>query len=209
MPLTPVQICNIALGRIGSQKIADLTERSAEGMACNDLYELKRDEALEAAIWPFATVRSALTLQGTAPDEWGYSYAYPAQCMRAQRIDDGLRVRRREQEIPYAIEMDSQGRKLIYTDQPDAVLVYTKKLTDTTLFQPSFIDALAWLIGAELALVLPVDDKKEVLCRNRYMMRLEEAYGLALNELGEDNPPVNEFLAARGGTASTDGTIIT
>jgi len=47
-------------------------------------------------------------------------------------------------------EFDIEGA-VLYTNEPEAVLVYTRDVTDSTQFTPSFMTALSYLLGSYLA----------------------------------------------------------
>ena len=57
-----VQICNLALAKIGDQQITSLTENSKAGRLCNLVYEPLRDATLRAHPWNFAITRETLAL---------------------------------------------------------------------------------------------------------------------------------------------------
>ena len=62
-----VQICNLALAKIGDQQITSLTENSKAGRLCNLVYEPLRDATLRAHPWNFAITRETLALHSVAP----------------------------------------------------------------------------------------------------------------------------------------------
>lgn len=105
------------------------------------------------------------------PRPWLYSYAYPADCVHARflmPLDDasaaasifGTAMGAAPQLNPaYArfqigIDTDADGNdvKVILTDQPDAMLVYTMRQANTTLYDPQFVRAMANYLGSLLAL---------------------------------------------------------
>jgi hypothetical protein len=192
-----VGICNKALLRIGvNNPIAAITEASKEARACRTFYESSRDVALGEFHWPFAKRRKALALSGTAPEEWGYSYAYPEDCIAAREIDSGMRNLPEDQRIPFTVE-DAEAGKLILTDEPEAVLIYTVRVEDPNRFSAPFEDALAWLLAAELAMPLSVKPELENGARERYRRAIVAAVGRAKNEEQPDAPPDAEAIRAR------------
>jgi hypothetical protein len=52
---------------------------------------------------------------------------------------------------PFAIEVDSDGKQIIYSDQPDAVVRYVEKVTDPRAFSQTFVVALSWHLASMLA----------------------------------------------------------
>ena len=52
---------------------------------------------------------------------------------------------------PFEVEGDSNGNDIILTNMQNAMLRYTKSVTDTTQFSPLFTEALAVLLSSKLA----------------------------------------------------------
>ena len=83
-----VEICNLALTRIGAQTINSLAEASAQAIHCNLLFGPTRDAVLRQVPWRFATARQVLALlDETHPPEWAYGYKKPADCLAARYIE--------------------------------------------------------------------------------------------------------------------------
>lgn len=156
-----VQICNMALSHIGSDaRVTSISppDGSVEAGHCATFYDQARTELLEPGTWSFALKRANLAEVANASDAWAYAYAKPSDCLRALRVlrpTAGLTVFTQDQyaltsddsdSAPFAIEGD-----VLYTNEPDAVLVYTRDLTDSTKFPPSFTSALSFLLAGYLA----------------------------------------------------------
>ena len=83
-----MEICNLALTRIGAQTINSLDEASAQAIHCNLLFGPTRDAVLRQVPWRFATARQALALlDETHPPEWTYGYQKPPDCLAARYIE--------------------------------------------------------------------------------------------------------------------------
>jgi hypothetical protein len=201
MARSEVSICNVALGRLAiSNEIASLTEQSNEAVQCRRFYETTRDRVLTEAPWNFASRRSSLANVGTPPDGWGYRYRYPNDCLQARKIiNPASRSPAADQRIPFAVmeDQDNAG-KVIVTDEANAVLEYTLRVTDTTLFSPGFDSALAWALAAEIGGPLKADVKWIQLAEQRYAMALMQAWANSANEGQEDTAQDSEFVRARG-----------
>jgi len=196
---TEIEICNLALSNIRSLKFIEaLTEDNNEAIACNLHYARTRDLALRRADWPFARKRLALIASGTPPDEWGYSYALPADCLRVRGVQDGMRVRSFDATIKYAIENDGTGSgRVILMDIPDAVLIYTMRVTDTTVFDDDFAEALTWKLAANICRPL---DKDAQVCAQTLQIAEEimgRAVARAYNEQKPDAQPESDFYTTR------------
>jgi hypothetical protein len=197
MALTDIQICNMALAHLGQTKfIASLTERSVAAELCNQFYEQARNFALEDFPWPFATKYGTLGLVEEDPnDDWTYSYRYPSDCMAVRRIVTGL-GRANPKPPPFEIGADDNGR-LIYTDQEDAVIRYTRLVEDAALYPAVFGEAVSWWLAGLLAPGLAKDRKQAQTAFQMYEIIKGQAYAQQLNEQQQTDEPESEFIRAR------------
>jgi hypothetical protein len=200
MATSEVTISNMALSRIGiNQRIASMTELSAEAGACNLWYEVCRDYVLEDLDWNFARRRVALALLSPQdpPPPWGYEFAWPADCVATRGLDAGVQVKRAVDRLPFEVAWkDANARKILATVQ-DPILLYTARVTNTTVFSAAFIDALAWRIAAELASNLAKSSAMRDATSRYYLLAISVARAQTLNE-GQDFPePDSEFVLER------------
>lgn len=169
-----VDICNLALGHLGdAATVSSIAppEGSAQSEHCARFYPIARDSLLEMHAWNFATTRVELASLGSGWPEWQYCYACPGDAVNLLAILDpnasddysvGNNYGFTQSGIPlvgsgtytpqtFAQETLSDGTVVIYTNQENAVLRYTRTVTDTTTFSPLFVDALAWYLASYLA----------------------------------------------------------
>lgn len=194
-------ICNLALGHLGSSKeIANVeTERSAEASACRRFLEPSKKETLRDFNWPFATAYVTLALVETSPNtDWAYSYRQPSDCCRIRKILSGVRNDTRDSRVPYEKASDSTGI-LIYTDQVDAVLKYTKNVTNNSLFDQDYVMMLSLLLASYIAPKITSGDPFKLGERafRLYLDSKEKAQSTSLNEQQDERPPESEFITAR------------
>lgn len=195
---TQVEICNMALAYIGHTVfIEDLdTEASQEAILCRLFFEQMRDAVLEDHHWPFASKDFTLNLIEEDPNtDWAYSYAYPTDCIRAERIVTGLGEPDSEK-APYRIHGTGAARR-IYTNEEDAVLKYTARITDVSLFSASFVEALAWRIAAAIALGLGRKEANRQVAMANYNMAKAQAQVNAANEMIVGAARDSEFITVR------------
>lgn len=214
MSATSVDLCNIALMRIGvTVAIAALTDTSAEGKACNRIYAQARDEVLTSVDWPFAEKRAVL-VENTSEvrDDWEHVYAAPTDCLKPRAIYPGVRNPRADQRVPFQLQdgtvTGDAVARWILTDAEQTqgtggandgpVLFYTEAVTDVPRFTALFREALEWRIAADLSLALPKVAAKELMCRQRYEAALARALAVAHRTGQEDQPPSTRYLASRG-----------
>lgn len=172
-------VVNAALDRIGYKKnIGSLYDGSEQSQAALAVYGQTRDYILRNFDWGFAEQDMSLTLLKTAPVggystdrpwdiatdpilPWIYEYEYPGDDPTMLK----LRSLRRATVVPefdpsailYRIANDNSftpSKKVILTNLKDAIAVYTGQVTDPTLWEPGFTEALVTNLGRRLAPVL-------------------------------------------------------
>lgn len=192
MSVSEVAICNMALGALGvTQQISALDEDSTEAANCTLYYEHVRDYVLRAMPWDFAKKYASAQLVEEADSqawsyEWSYSYRYPSDCLFLRRIEDGgggLTT----PPPPFSLGYDSSG-KLVFTNVDDAIFVYTSKITDTTLFDPMFVDALCMRLAWSLAMPLAITNGLDQIALQKYEVAIGRASAASGNEssIGEE-----------------------
>lgn len=207
-----VRICNLALSRVGARRISSLSENTKESRECNKIYTDTRDVVLAAHDWGFARKHKTLAAIATPTyPGWDYAYAYPTDCLAARRIKDDTGS---VSQIAYDLEEEryrSVGKvefevratealdgKVILTDQADAVLIYTARVTDPNVFSIEFIDALAYRLASDLAVPLRADTRKSDTHFRKYTFLIGSAQASSANEGYQKPDNGNSFVNARG-----------
>mgnify|MGYP006921731695 CR=1 FL=1 len=150
-----VDICNLALTHFGqgaSIDAIDPPDGSAEADYCARFYPIARDEMLERQVFTFSTKRATLAeLTNDRPD-WQHRYALPADCLKPRAVLPATysRFDSLEELITSTGAFEWEAGS-IYTDEADAVLVYTFRLTDTTKFSPLFVTSASYILAGYLA----------------------------------------------------------
>lgn len=195
-------ICNMALSRCGiSKMIGNIeTEKSNEALQCKLWYDQCRREILQARDWNIARERIALALtSGTPPTNWTYEYTYPNRCVAVRGlVVPGLPWPRKEMRSPF--EIGNNGSQVVlWTDLAEAECVFTFDLEDTTVFQPFFISALAYLIASEISIPLTTKPDLSEQARKAYAYMLRQAAIEDAKEGETGAEPETEYLSARNG----------
>jgi hypothetical protein len=180
--LSEVKVCNLALSYLGESPITSLdpaVDSSLTAALCARFYPTTRDDLLGRRAWSFATKRKTLVAVETEWTQWDYAYGVPADCLRPDAVQVAgadsdyavpgaaaypvtVDVQIAPTQLPrieFQIEQDSEGNRILYTDQEDAVLRYTAKVCDVSAFPAWFTKSLAWLLAADLAGALIKGDK--------------------------------------------------
>lgn len=193
-----VEVCNLALTFIGARStIAALypEEQSEEARHCSLIFDAVRDATLAAHDWPFARARVALASLGDPPDSWSYRYAYPTNCLQALYIEPVVRT-----DIPAAFEVAAGTgfiSKVILTDEENAVLVYTGRVTTPAVWSPAFVWAFAWALAAAIALPITNDPKMARVAQEGFFAAISAARAAAGNETQRDRPADADWIQAR------------
>ncbi len=195
------EIANLTLGHLGVLKpIGELeTENSAEARACRQFFQMARDMTLRDFDWPFARRVDTLSEVEEDPnDAWGYSYRVPSDCVAVRSIFNDSRLEDEANRIPFQIYGDDSGG-LIYTDQEDAEVVYTKRITNGALCPLDFIMAMSLRLGVYIAPAVSGGDPYGLgkRCYQLYMDELSQARANALNERCMDVLPDSDSIRAR------------
>ncbi len=140
---TPTDICNMAISRLGQPKINDIAENSAAAIACRDHFEPVRDALLRGHPWNFATTRADLAVGETPAYGWSRSFTLPDDFLRLNTVN-GVEASRCEAD--YSLMF-----RTIYSNADTLQVTYVKRVEDTTLFDPLFIEALVLKLAAAIA----------------------------------------------------------
>lgn len=144
MAVNETTIANLALGKIGSKRIASLDDASPEARACKLHYPHVRDEVLRSHRWNFATKRATLTALAAAPlFGWDVQYQLPSDCLRVLQLN---RYGESDQSSVWEVE----GGKLL-TNETEAQVKYIARITDGVLFDSIFVSALTVKLASVIA----------------------------------------------------------
>lgn len=172
-----VDICNLALSYLGDEAtvtaIDPIPDGSAQAALCARFYPISRNSLLEMHSWGFATVRFSMSELSSAsvPPQWQHAYAIPSDAINLLAVIDSAAGSDYSVAIPtpfippgtinanignftpqpFVAETLLDGTQVIFTNQENAMLLYTRLVTDATKFTPLFTEALAWLLASKLA----------------------------------------------------------
>jgi len=200
MAASQQSICNTALRRLKADPIANIDEGSTEANACKDLFDGCVEATLSAHPWNFATYRRTLADTGSTIAPWAYGYSFPTGCLTVQKIWNPLS---QTQKIDFEVAINSDGRKVIYTDKAEAVAIYTGRVTDFSLCHPLFIEAVEWKLQSELALAIPRDYDAMQIALNMYRNALAQAETADANEGVEEDVSLAPWTENRLGVGSS------
>lgn len=170
---SPVDICNAALSHLGARaQVSSISppDGSVEAGYCARFYPLARREVLEAGEFAITKTRVQLAEVYNESTIWQYAYALPADCIKPlrvlelnylsaagliwplgayvsefdwRRIDDMFSERG-------SADFEIEG-EVLRTNEPEAVLLYKRDITDTSKFTPLCTSAIGMALAGYLA----------------------------------------------------------
>jgi hypothetical protein len=146
-----VDIANTALSHIGADAVVTSLsplDGSVEAGHCARFLPIARQAVLSAEYsWAFARKRVVLAELTNDSTEWAYKYQVPSDCLRTRKVlaHDVADTPERGT-AKYEREGDA-----LYTNQPEATLIYTRDVTDTTRYPADFVSALGMILAGYLA----------------------------------------------------------
>jgi hypothetical protein len=155
--MTDVQICNLALARLGDAKITTLGDATAQAQYCTLFFGQTVKELQTDLDWQFCRKLATATADNTPP-AFGYAnrFPLPADFLRVLRIN--------------GVDEDENFSKweiiggFIHTSLTGPIqLDYIANVTDTTTFPAVFVELLTAKLAAHLA--LPLTGSKELFAQ--------------------------------------------
>jgi hypothetical protein len=145
MTLSDVEICSVALVKIGASAIASFADDTVEADVASRLYEMTVRALLASHPWHFTLAEADLEL-ADAPAQGGFSNAFvlPGDQVRIISAGGGRNARG----LPYRI-----AGNLLHADSREIVLTYQRR-SETSTFPAFFVQALVARLAAEFCLPL-------------------------------------------------------
>jgi len=188
MAASSLIIANDALAILGATSIGSLSDSTKEARICNVQYDPCRKATLRLYPWSFAKKRVILDIPEVVAPEFSFENAFNLPT-------DFLRV----------IEIDTQGASFqieagqVLTNASELNLRYVYNVTDTTLFDPLFDQALAHFLAWKICRHITQSDslKAEIWKEFLAMTKL----GRFVNSVENPAPALEtlEWIEAREG----------
>lgn len=193
-----VQICNMALTRIGAATITSLTDGTTSANLCNTLIDDLSYRVMIQGSWSSCIFREQLAQTVHTP-HFGYAYEYQLptspKCLKVLDIDG-------DPFIDYVVE----GDKLL-TDEATVYLRYIGVPTSTEDYGPLLTEAIEVLLASYLA--YPITANKELAAGLK-----KEYEELVMNSLAIDGQQgskqvlqITDLTAVRQGAFGYDDNI--
>ena len=173
--ISRVRIANLALTKLGAQKILSFEDGSTSADRISTVYDSLRDAVLQEHPWNFALGRAILAPDGDAPAyEYTYKFLLPLDCLRIFRTEPV--------DLDYKIE---GGYLLANTDT--VYVKYIKQITNENMFSPMFVKAFSTYLAHEICYATTNSTSKEDSLMNEYNAQLVLARSIDSQEDQPDN----------------------
>lgn len=183
-----LKICNLALMLVGIPPITSLDGENNNARLCQTFFPIIRDRVLRDHPWSFATTFYDLqALHETSPDP-----RFPKVCLLP---GDVVRIISLEPDRPYR----KVGNNILVEELP-ARLCYTRSVEDSNLYDSTFIEAVQYLLAAEIGLANTRDAQLISMFRQEYERRLAVARSIDSSENRfehQNGPRRSGWLGAR------------
>jgi hypothetical protein len=198
MAFSDIDICNLALSRMGASRISSFSDNTLEAQECNAVYNMVKRYVQAKGPWACNKLRVNLP-QTTITPAFGFAYAYQMpvspECLRMLKINED-----QTSDINFQIE-----NGLLLCDEPSVSILYLGLIDDPIKFGPyleeSIVDHLVaqmnykftgQLSGAQQAIQYAANNMKELLT-------LDSLQG------NHDTLPSDTYINVRFNAGSDDG----
>lgn len=189
-----IDVCNQALIKAGSSTIISLSDGTKGANLLSAIYDIKRDAELAAHPWTFAINRAQLPASGTAPAfGWAYAYPMPTGYLGMVEVGEDYVMYDAGSQVLFQIENGE-----ILTDEGAPLKIrYIKRVTNTGLFSPLFVEALACRLALELCESLSDSTSKKQDLKDDYRAAISLARRMNAIEQPPRRTPDSSWVNAR------------
>lgn len=193
---TPTDICNIALRRIGSERITDLVrDTSTSAEVARDLYDEARRDLLNRHNWNFAIKRAQLTASATDPAfGWDYAYILPDDFVRLVSVhphDDD------DAGVEYRLEFQASDDRVLLCNSNQVYIRYVFDCEDVNVMSAAFRDTFAMRLARDFAGALAKSASMIEVIGREYLRSLSHAKSIDAVEDFPEKMAEGSWVTAR------------
>lgn len=186
-----VDLCNLALQRLGAKSITALTDDSTNARECNRVYEHARDSELRAHPWNFARKRAELAASSTAPAfEYANAFPLPSDFLRLMSNNGRLGMTNQD-------DLQIEAGNILTNDSAPLPITYIARITDPEAFDQLFADLLVARIARDLAEKITQSNAKIQAAQTLYEQARSEARRINAFERPPQRSPEDPWVSAR------------
>ncbi len=183
--MSDVAVCNSALVKVGAGMIGALNEGSVNANLCTAMYATLRDDVLRSHPWKFAIKRALLASTMTVPVyDYSNQLTLPTDCLRVIGTD-----------FPGEDWIVEGG--FLYGLRDGIQIRYISQVTDPTMFDSNFGEALACRVAAELAYSLVQSVTLKAALMQDYEKQLAKARSFSAQEGSSPRVYADDWLNSR------------
>lgn len=194
-----VSIANRALTLLGADTIIALTDDNNRGRTMAANFEAIRDAELDRHRWRFSIKRANLPALASAPlFQYGKQYQVPVDFLKL--IEGGDLVSGSD------LTDYRTGSSALWSREGDKILTnlaaplhirYIARITDTSLYSPSFAESFAARLADECCERITQSDSKRQICMAAYKRAIKEAIRANALEVPPESQADSEWVTAR------------
>ncbi len=170
----PVQISNLALSWMGQNLINSLTDNQNEAIIMNANYALSRDKVLNDYAWTFAMRREILAPILPVPVFGSANqFLIPSDVLFVHRVYRPSSRNLQTNDLQNA-RWTREGQNILAREEV-IWAHFIIRVTNTDLFSPSFVHALAARMAADTAMTFTESIRLEEKMEARYETKLADA----------------------------------
>jgi len=139
MAFTEIEVANIALTKIGSERISSLNEATNTARTVNTCFHFVRKQVLSHGVWNFAMKNSTLSKLPTSSNpEFASEFQLPSSCLKVVKLNG-------QSNIPFRVEGDR-----LFCDLDEVSVKYIDDIENAGLFAIEFIEAFTHKLAADI-----------------------------------------------------------
>ena len=185
-----VQICNLALSRLGASTITALTDNTTEAKLCSTFFDDLAERVMMQGSWATTINRATLNKTTNTPSyEYTYEYQLPVdpKCIKVLGVNE---------DEPGDTEYRIEGDKIL-TDASSLKIRYISKLTDTADYGPALTEAVETLLASYLALPIAGDKGLAEALKEEYRSIVTLNLGIDGQQGSKENVTATDLINIR------------
>ena len=194
MALSQVQIVNLALTKLGQDRVVAITDDTEAARVMRSMWDMTLDTTLASFPWKFAIKRVELAALADAPlgTEWTLQYTLPDECLRLVQVGEDWAFYN-----PTTPLFTLEGGVLLSNEPAPLFVRYVQRITNVGLWPPLFGRVMAMQLAADASEKLTTSNSKFEAA----MLALEVAVKEARRQNAIERPPMrmadSDWLASR------------
>jgi hypothetical protein len=194
MALSQVQIVNLALTKLGQDRVIAITDDNEAARVMRSLWDITRDTLLAGFPWKFAIKRASLPALVEAPagSDWSLQYALPEECLRLVQVGESVNF------YSTTFETFALEGGVILTNEPAPLFVrYVQRVENTGLWPVLFGQSMAMRLALDACEKLTTSNSKQQAAAMAYEVAIREAKRQSAIERPPQRQAESDWLASR------------